>query len=114
MFAPSADANPRRKKPPAIDVSGLYASTYEQVRLRQHGAYIEGEYVCCGGGRIDGKITGKVIRYHWEGADGTSGNGVWTVVNSRTIRGTWGSEDSEDDGGAWDLDKLEEEPVIAN
>jgi hypothetical protein len=114
VLAPPADANPRKKKAPAVDVSGLWASTYEDVRLRQHGAYIEGEYVCCGGGTIDGKLVGKEIRYHWAGADGTSGNGVWTVVDRKTIRGTWGSDESTDDGGEWNLDKLEDDTAIAN
>lgn len=107
-LSPAVADGPRRKKAPAVDVAGVYTSNYGEVRLRQYGAYVEGEYVCCGGGRIDGKITGKVLRYHWEGADGSGGGyGVWTVVDRRTLRGTWGSDESDDDGGEWNLDKVE-------
>jgi hypothetical protein len=111
VLAPTADAGPRRK--PAIDVSGRYDSTYAEVRLAQHGALIDGEYACCGGGTIGGKIVGKTIHYHWAGADGTEGNGVWTVTSPGHLRGTWGTDESEDDGGEWNLD-LVEDVAIAN
>jgi hypothetical protein len=109
----AAHAGPHRK-PPAVNVSGDYSSTYETVHLHQHGRMIEGDYVCCGGGTIDGVIAGKVIHYHWAGADGTEGNGVWTVVGVGTLRGTWGTGESEDDGGEWNLDRVDDATTIAN
>jgi hypothetical protein len=35
------------------------------------------------------------------------------VVDRKTLRGTWGSDESTDDGGNWDLDKLGD-AAIAN
>ena len=115
VFVPfsAAQAGPHRK-PPVVNVTGEYDSTYEVVHLRQHGRMIEGDYVCCGGGTIDGVITGKLIHYHWAGADGTEGNGVWTVVGVGTLRGTWGTGESEDDGGEWNLDRVDDATTIAN
>ena len=114
VLAPyAADAGPPKKKAP-IAVAGVYSSTYDEVRLDQHGSIITGEYACCGGGSIEGRITGRVIKYHWRGEDGTEGNGVWTVVAPGVLRGTWGSDDSEDDGGEWNLDRVRDADQIAN
>jgi len=104
LVGPSAGASPPRKKP-AVDVTGTYSSNYDEVRLVQRGTLVEGEYVCCGGGTITGRLDGKVIRFHWEQADGAGGGGVWTVLPGGAIRGTWGTGDSDDDGGEWNLDR---------
>jgi hypothetical protein len=105
-FAPAADAGPHRSKPVVIDVSGTYSSTYDQVQLWQHGSQIEGEYVCCGGGTIEARIVGRVIKYHWAQSDGTEGDGVWRVVSDGKLVGTWGRDGSADDGGEWNLDRV--------
>jgi hypothetical protein len=105
----AADAAPRKQ--PRIGVSGTYDSNYGEVRLVQHGTLIEGEYVCCGGGTIHGRIDGRVIRYYWAEAERKSdGHGVWRVAGGELI-GTWGSGASEDDGGEWNLTRIEQ---IAN
>jgi hypothetical protein len=86
-----------------VDVAGEYTSNWEDVTLVQEGNYVHGTYVCCGGGTIDGRIyEGRVIRYHWKQAGGAEGEGVWEIAGDR-LEGTWGTNQSDDDGGRWDL-----------
>ena len=85
------------------NVSGDYASNWEDVKLVQEGNWVHGTYVCCGGGTIEGKIyDGRVIRYHWKQSGG-EGEGVWEIMPNGRLEGTWGSGTSDDDGGRWDL-----------
>jgi hypothetical protein len=86
-----------------VDVSGAYASTWDRVDLTQRGDRIHGTYVCCGGGTIEGRvIEGRVIRYRWK-QPGGEGLGVWTIEPSGRLAGTWGWNQSDHDGGRWDL-----------
>jgi hypothetical protein len=89
--------------PQSVDVSGAYVSNWDNVQLVQEGKYVHGSYVCCGGGTIDGQIyEGRIIRFHWKQPNGGEGEGVWEIVGDR-LEGTWGSGQSDDDGGRWDL-----------
>jgi hypothetical protein len=108
-----ADATAAPRKQARIDVTGVYDSNYGEVRLVQRGSLVEGEYVCCGGGRIEGRIDGTVIEYYWVEAERRAdGHGVWRVFGAgRELVGTWGSDDSDDDGGEWNLQRADE---IAN
>jgi hypothetical protein len=107
---------PRKPRTPRVEkarynVTGTYTSNYDEVRLVQRGTLVEGEYVCCGGGSIVGRLDGKVIRFHWrEGKDDAAweGNGVWVIGEGGALRGTWGAGDSDDDGGEWNLDRMAE------
>jgi hypothetical protein len=99
MFAVAASAAPQ------VDVTGDYASNWDDVRLVQEGSYVHGTYVCCGGGTIEGRIyEGRVIRYHWK-QPAAEGEGVWEIMPSGRLEGTWGSGQSDDDGGRWDLER---------
>ena len=90
--------------PQAVDVSGRYESNWDTVTLVQDGKYVHGTYVCCGGGTIDGRIyEGRVIRYHWKQPNGGEGEGVWDIIAPDRLEGTWGTGQSDDDGGRWDL-----------
>lgn len=84
-----------------IDISGTYSSNWEDVTLVQSGDRVTGTYVCCGGGTIEGRITGGTLHYVWRQPNG-SGQGVWTIDPDR-LDGTWGSGQSEANGGRWDL-----------
>jgi hypothetical protein len=91
-----------------ISVSGVFQSNYDEVRLTQRGDVVTGTYVCCGGGTIEGRITqGRVLRYRWR-QPGSEGRGVWTIESPDRLSGTWGSEQSEADGGRWDLERTPE------
>jgi len=94
----AADATSR------VDVTGDFSSNWDDVKLVQEGTEVHGTYVCCGGGTIDGRIyDGRVIRYHWRQAGGAEGEGVWEIVSADRLEGTWGTDQSDDDGGRWDL-----------
>lgn len=89
---------------PRIDVTGEYASNWDDVRLVQRGMDIHGTYVCCGGGTIEGRIyEGRVIRYQWKQPNGGEGEGVWEILPSGRLEGTWGSGGDDSHGGRWDL-----------
>jgi hypothetical protein len=106
MMAAVAAANPTS----SADVTGDYASNWDDVRLVQQGSYVHGTYVCCGGGTIDGRIyEGRVIRYHWKQA-GAEGEGIWDITGDR-LEGTWGTGQSDGDGGRWELVR---ESALAN
>ena len=97
---------------PQVDVTGDWSSNWDDVKLRREGNYVHGTYVCCGGGTIEGRIyEGHTIRYHWKQPNGGEGEGVWEIVSSSRLEGTWGSGQSDDDGGRWDLER---KPSLAN
>lgn len=87
---------------PHANVSGHYESNWDDVRLVQDGDRVYGTYVCCGGGTIDGRIIGgRTVRYRWQQPGGW-GMGEWRIDGTR-LRGTWGVENDDDNGGRWDL-----------
>jgi len=90
-----------------VSVTGEYTSNWDDVSLAQSGTRVSGQYVCCGGGTIEGTlIEGRVIRYRWaEASSGTGGLGVWTVKKDGTLEGTWGWGNSDTDGGPWTLSR---------
>lgn len=84
------------------NVSGQYESNWDDVRLVQDGDRVYGTYVCCGGGKIEGRIiAGRTVRYRWTQPGGW-GMGEWRIDGNR-LHGTWGVEQDDDDGGRWDL-----------
>src|SRR5262245_61149282 len=86
-----------------VDVTGAWSSNWDDVKLVREGNYVHGTYVCCGGGTIEGKIyDGRIIRYHWK-QPVAEGEGVWEIVSSERLEGTWGSGQSDSDGGDWNL-----------
>src|SRR5215831_12619250 len=90
-----------------IDVTGVYHSNWDEVRLVQHGTHVTGTYVCCGGGTIDGELDGQILRYRWHEPRGAGdGSGIWRVNGAR-LDGTWGRS-TVDDGAPWILEKIVE------
>ena len=109
VFASLAAADAPRKR----TISGTYSSNWDDVTLEQDGNRVRGTYVCCGGGAIDGRIIeGRVIKYHWH-QPGADGEGVWTITASGRLDGTWGTGQSVDDGGAWNLVPKQAQATIA-
>jgi hypothetical protein len=93
---------------PRIDVTGVFQSNWDQVRLTQRGDAVTGTYVCCGGGTIEGRIVeGRVLRYRWR-QPGAEGRGVWTIEGPDRLDGTWGVGRDEVSGGRWDLERTPE------
>lgn len=98
-------AEARRVAPQtAPRIAGVWDSTYGEIKLTQIGTRIRGEYQCCGGGTLDGYITGNVVRFHWREPRGAGeGEGVWQIRPDGTLRGSWGFGQSVDDGATWNL-----------
>lgn len=91
-----------------LDISGVFQSNWDEVRLAQRGDVVTGTYVCCGGGTIEGRIVeGRVLRYRWR-QPGGEGRGVWLIQNADRLEGTWGSGQDEASGGRWDLERTPE------
>jgi hypothetical protein len=82
-------------------VTGSYDSNWGPIKLQQSGNRITGTYECCGGGRIDGTISGNTIRYRWT-QPGASGSGIWVVATTGELIGTWGNG-ADDSSGGWNL-----------
>lgn len=97
-------------------VTGEYTSNWDEVSLVQTGTRVSGQYVCCGGGTIEGTIIeGRVIRYHWSEPRGAGeGMGLWRIQKDGTLDGTWGHGQSESDGGPWTLARKPAKSSIAN
>jgi hypothetical protein len=88
----------------AVAWSQLYNSEYGEVKLTFRGDRVIGSYVCCGTGSILGVREGNLIRYRWKESNGAgAGYGIWAVMEDGSLRGTWGTEKSEDNGGEWNL-----------
>jgi hypothetical protein len=95
-------------RPARIDVTGVYQSNWNEVRLVQRGDVVTGTYVCCGGGTIEGRIfEGRVLRYRWREPH-TAGRGVWHIKSPDRLEGTWGHGTDEASGGRWDLERAPE------
>jgi len=94
-----------------VDVTGVYQSNWDVVRLVQHGKHVTGTYVCCGGGTIDGEIVeDRILRYRWHEPRGAGdGIGVWKLEGDR-LDGTWGRK-TVDDGGPWTLSRVRDTQI---
>jgi hypothetical protein len=104
-----ADQTPEQQQ---LRITGTYHSNYDDVTLSQDGNRVYGTYVCCGGGTIEGKIIeGRAIRYVWRQPSGW-GMGMWKIGKG-SLEGTWGTNQSETDGGRWDLQRVTSKPQIA-
>lgn len=103
-LAATADRAPPAR-PARIDVTGVYQSNWNEVRLVQRGVVVTGTYVCCGGGTIEGRIhEGRVLRFRWREPH-TAGRGVWHIKSPDRLVGSWGNGDDEASGGRWDLER---------
>jgi hypothetical protein len=99
--------------PQSVNVTGSYASNWDDIKLVQDGDRVTGTYVCCGGGTIEGRIIeGRTLRYVWR-QPSAWGLGVWTI-DSNKLDGTWGTGQNEVDGGRWDLVRKKPKSQMAN
>jgi len=73
------------------DVSGTYATDYNDFHIRQHGSAIVGCYNH-DGGLLEGTLDGRVMRLSWHEAGGPEDDGPATLVFSpdgTSFRGVW-------------------------
>lgn len=116
VFADFSPADARRPVVQAtfINIDGVWDSTYGEVSITQRGNRIHGEYQCCGGGTLDGYITGSVVKFHWREPHGAGeGEGVWRRSNDGTLQGSWGVGQSDNDGSTWKMWRPKQTKQIA-
>ncbi len=94
-------------RPQVAQIAGVWDSTYGEVRLTQQGNRIRGTYPCCGGGTIEGYITGAaarpIVKFHWREPRGAGeGEGIWRIRDGSLV-GSWGHGQSDTDGSTWNL-----------
>ena len=87
LFAAPGRSDARRIGPPpppapavleamvSLDITGSYDSNWGTIELVRSGNRITGKYACCGGGTIDGVLSGNLIRYTWR-QPAASGSGI--------------------------------------
>jgi hypothetical protein len=50
-------------------------------------------------------VSGITINFDWQQGIST-GKGIWNSSNEQTLNGTWGTESSDNNGGAWNIVKV--------
>jgi hypothetical protein len=86
----------------APNVSGTYATNYDNFHLQQDGATVSGCYEHDGGMVTNGGIEGRVTRFTWEQASGR-GPAIFTFSpDGKQLLGLWWNEGQTDGaGGLW-------------
>jgi hypothetical protein len=97
----------------AVQVSGTWRSQWTGphgyipcvLALEQQGNTVTGSYKSTNGpsGRLTGTLVGNELRASWAEDDGQAGQlrFVFAAAGNH-FEGTWGHDESEDDGGVWD------------
>lgn len=104
LSLPTVEArSPRRVN--TANLAGTWDSTYGEVSLTQRGDRISGQYPCCGGGTLEGRIVeGSMVKFHWKEPRGAGeGEGLWRIQRDGSLDGSWGLGQSASDGGVWKL-----------
>lgn len=90
------------------DVTGTYDSNFGRVYLDQDGARVTGRFESDRGeGRIKGIIRNNVLYFRWR-EGGAEGKGRWFLKDGRqrVFEGTWGTWESRDNAGRWNLQRI--------
>ncbi len=92
----------QKMRTPAPNVSGTYATNYQNFHLKQVGASLSGCYELSNGLISNGGIEGRVTRFTWTQTNG-SGPAIFTFSpDGKEILGLWWNEGETDaNGGLW-------------
>lgn len=96
---------------PTINVTGLWNTTFNKMRLQQSGNTVVGTYELKNG-KITGTLIGNTLLGNWsqdENNDGIPeaiGKIQITFSSINEFKGTWGYNESYSDGGIWSGEKL--------
>jgi len=109
---------PSKPMPPGATYTGLWYSSYDDMRLVQKGDEVTGTFEYKDGGRIAGHLEGGVLLFEWvqegdlaKGRRDVVGKGYFIISDDgEAIAGRWGYGDSRTDGGEADIDYENEDP----
>ena len=92
----------QKTKTPTPNVSGTYATNYQDFHLQQDGASVSGCYEHSGGLVINGGIEGRVTRFTWVQTSGR-GPAIFTFSpDGKEVLGIWWNDGQTDGaGGLW-------------
>jgi len=103
--APTSSAEVRRPQDPESpgfeSFEGDYTSVYGDVKLEQHGADVAATYP---NGTMTCVARGPLLDCAWD-EGGTVGRAMLTRQPRGNIVGTWGYGASDNDGGAWTMER---------
>ena len=96
------------RRPPAGggSFSGVWKTTYGQMRLIQQGATVTGCYSYQGQSEISGTIREGVLQFSYTESSGNTGNGTFKLgTEADSFDGTWKTADGKQ-GGTWEGSRI--------
>ncbi len=100
----AADARPQPS------VSGKYTGDRGDATLVQEGTRVVGAFRARG--EIDGELESGTLHFTWR-ENGSAGRGILFVAGNGELIGTWGTGDSDRDGGGWRLTPVREVQAVS-
>jgi outer membrane protein OmpA-like peptidoglycan-associated protein len=95
-------------KTPLPDVSGTYATNYNDFHLRQEGTSVTGCYEW-DEGVLNGGIEGRIMKFIWQERDGKGPAVMVFTSDGEKFFGFWWYEGQENAAGTWDGVKKSQE-----
>ena len=92
----------------AATFSGDWETNWGPLHLSQNGNTVTGNYEGDYPGTMTGTIKGNRLSFNWEGSNGEKGKGYFILSeDGNSIAGSWGSENSDSNGGEWTGERSE-------
>lgn len=106
---------PQRAMPAGATFTGLWYTTFDDLRMTQNGTEVIGTFEYKSGGKIAGRVEGGVLLFDWVqegdlsvGRREVSGKGYFVISDDgRKLDGRWGYGDSRTNGGTWTGDRAD-------
>ncbi len=93
----------------AVNIAGRWESNFGLIILQQDGDLIAGTYSCCGGGKLQGRLDGNLLKLDW--SDPVNGEG-WAHFEiakaKRELHGSWAKSGEALSRGPWNAVRLSE------
>ena len=111
-LAACASGPSSRPLKPGVTFDGRWDSNFHEMRLHQQGKKVWGT-VAYKDGSISGQLDGDVLHFTWNQKENRQhGKGYLQISpDGQELKGKWGYDDSEDDGGSWWGQRYEGGPV---
>lgn len=106
---------PQAPMPAGATFTGLWYSSFDDMRLTQSGEEVTGSFEYKDGGKIWGRVEGGVLLFDWVqegdlsvGRREVAGKGYFVISgDGQQLAGRWGYGDSRSDGGEWTAEKAD-------